>query len=243
MKGLHVEITRSCHDLVFSPSDITPNLHLYNQIPEKLAMEKYEEYCNEFYAQGVTMTRQYMIKRIADEIQKFYSWSFAETYNLIIGVSNTLLLNELEVVYWSLLLRFKIDGMKPLLFAYFTAFLAKVSLNTEIQPFEVYLNSFIPNFKIHFNNWQLVSDFPCEISMSDINKRFKQLTDFSVRSMKDYEGMVEQLMQIPRRKESIMSESYLSERDFDTFDKPSLEEFEMDLLLEAQHCPIDKLEG
>ena len=88
-----------------------------------------------------------------------------------------------------------------------------------------------------------MSDFPCEISMSDINKRFKQLTDFSVRSMKDYEGLVEQLMQIPRRKESIMSESYLSERDFDTFDKPSLEEFEMDLLLEAQHCPIDKLEG
>jgi hypothetical protein len=239
---LHVEITRICHDLVFSPSDITPNLVTSTPAPEHLAMERYEEYCRDFYIEGVDISRQYIIKKISQEWQLILKWSFLETYNIVNSVSNTLLLNELEIVYWSILLKVKVEGMKPLLYAYFTAFLTKLSLNNDVYPFEVYLNSLIPNFKLHFYNWQLVSDFPTEVTVRDLNQRFKQLREISIKNTKNYEIMVEQLMQIPRRKESIMSESFFSEISLENIDRSSLEEFEIDLLIEAKNAKIDKLE-
>ena len=60
------------------------------------------------------------------------------------------------------------------------------------------------------------------------------------KGVKDYESMVKQLMQIPRRKESFMSESLLSELDLDPsiLVEPKEEEFE-ELIHEAENSPID----
>lgn len=239
---LQVETTRYSSDVIFSPSEMTPELATVIRVPEIMAMKKYEELLNEFYSKGVFYNRHIILKCIAEEWQMHLQYPFLETYNIITNVSSTLLLNELEIIYWSILLKSKFEGVKPVLNAYFTAFLAKSNLNSEIFPFEVCLNSKIPNFRLHYNNWQLVSDFPTEITVKDLNIRLRQLHEEHTKGVKDYESMVQQLMQIPRMKESNVSEALPSELSANCFDGSSLEDFEIDLLLEAKNAPINKLE-
>jgi hypothetical protein len=178
---------------------------------------------------------------MAEEWQMQHGIPFQETYKIVNTVASTLLFNEVEIVYWSLLLKVRHEGLKPALYAYFTGYQTKCVLNSETYPFEVCLNSIIPNFRVHFNNWQLVQDYPTEITPKDMNFRLMKLTEMYCKGVKDYESMVKQLMQIPRRKESCMSESLLSDLDLD----PSVQvegelEFE-ELMQEAEKSPIDKL--
>ena len=239
-QDLSVNTNRVDSDLLLSPSEMTPEpFHLLRSI-EKAAMQLYESYCNEFYSEGVTYTRQILLKSIAEEWQMQHSMLFKETYRIVTTVASTLLFNEVEVVYWSLLLKVRHEGLKPALYAYFTGYQAKCALNNETFPFEVCLNSVIPNFRVHFNNWQLVQDYPTEISPKDMNSRLAQLTEMYCKGIKDYESMVKQLMQIPRRKESFMSESLLSEHEVDPENvvEHKEEEFE-ELIHEAENCPID----
>lgn len=239
-QDLSVTITRIESDLLLSPSEMTPEPAHFVRSTEKTALKLYESYCNEFYAEGVTYTRQILLKSLAVEWQMQHSMPFKETYKIISTVASTLLFNEVEIVYWSLLLKVRHEGTKPALYAYFTGYQTKCALNNETYPFEVCLNSIIPNFRVHFNNWQLVQDYPTEISPKDMNSRLLQLNEMYCKGVKDYESMVKQLMQIPRRKESFMSESLLSDLDLD----PSIlvehkeEEFE-ELIHEAENSPID----
>lgn len=239
---LHVEITRYSTDIIFSPSEMTPELTTVIRAPEILALKRYEDLLNDFYDYGTQYSRQIILKSLTEEWQMHIQLTFSETYKIVTNVSNTLLLNEVELIYWSILLKNKFQGVKPALLAYFTAFLAKGNLNSDMFPFEVCLNSKIPNFRLHFNNWQLVSDFPTEVTVKDLNVRLRQLTEEHAKGVKDYESMVQQLMQVPRRKESNVSEGMLSELSVDFFDGTSLEDFEIDLLLEAKNAPINKLE-
>lgn len=238
---LSIEITRIRNDLVFSPCDLPSDQCTYTPALELLALRKYEEYFAEFYKSGASLTRQCIIKRTCQEWQFALKMNFHETYKIVNSVSGTLLLNEIELTYWSILLRYKNEGVDPILFAYFSAFLAKANLNCDILPFEVYLNSCIPNFKLHFYNWQMASDCPTEVSMQTLHQRYKQLVDSAGKELKNYDLLVEQLMQVPRRKESGMSESWLSDKLPSEFDGSSIEDFG-DLLQEARHSPIDKFE-
>lgn len=238
---LSVTISRVQTDPVVSPSEMTPEMSHYVKSSEKAAQRAYETYCNDFYTDGVTYTRQILLKSVSEEWQMQHGIPFKETYKIINTVASTLLFNEVEVIYWSLLLKVKYEAVKPVFNAYFTGFLAKSALNSEIYPFEVILNSIIPNFRVHFNNWQLVLDYPTEITPRDMNSRLMQLTEMHCKGVKDYESMVKQLMQIPRRKESILSESLISDLEIDNVEQPVLEEFEKDLLHEAELSPIDKL--
>ena len=240
---LHIEIPRISSDLVFSPSEMTPDYSNFIIASERTALKYYDDCCDNFYKDGVNHTRQALLKSASQEWQMHLSLSFNETYKILNIVANTLMLNELEIVYWSLYLKMKGEGVKPSLYAYFTGFLAKMNLNSDVKLFEICMNSIIPNFRVHFNNWQLVSDFSSDISSKDLNIRYKQLNDVYSKGIKDYEAMVQQLMQIPRRKESFMSESLISELDADVLNKSSLEEFELDLVQEAKHSPIDKLDS
>ena len=111
------------------------------------------------------------------------------------------------------------------------------------MPYEIYLNSIISNFRLNFSNWQLVSDISCEITTKEINFRYNQLLFISGKSHRDYESMVGMLMQIPRRRASVVSESMISEISIDDIDLlKSLEVYELDLLEEAKNSPIDKYE-
>ncbi|OMJ80150.1 hypothetical protein SteCoe_19695 [Stentor coeruleus] len=239
---LHVETTRYPSDIIISPSEMTPELATVIRTSEIMAMRKYEELINNFYQQGVPYNRQILIKSLTEEWQMYLQLPFSETYKIVCNVSNTLLLNELEIIYWSILLKNKFEGTKPALYAYFTAFLAKSNLNSDVFPFEICLNSKIPNFRLHYNNWQLVFDFPIEITVKDLNARLRQLNEDHIKGVKDYELMVRQLMQIPRRKGSNVSEAMISEISVDCFGGTSFEDYEIDLLLDAKNSPINKLE-
>ena len=239
-RNLHVGVTRDHLDLIFSPCEVT-DPRIYTPAIEKLALRRYEELYNDFYKDGVTFIRQCIIKRVSQEWQVALRMNFQETYRIVNSVSGTLLLNEIELIYWSTLFRYKTEGIDPLLFAYFSGYFTKACLNNEVFPFEVYLNTCIPSFKLNFYNWQIVSDFPTEINVQTLQRRYKELNDPTGKELKDYDYMVDQLMQMPRRKESIMSESCFSEAMPDDFNGPSIDEFN-DLLQEAKHSPIDKIE-
>lgn len=238
-EALSVTIARMQDDPVVSPSEMTPEVSHFVKSSEKVAQKAYETYCNDFYTDGVTYNRQILLKSVSEEWQMQHGIPFKETYKIVNTVANNLLFNEIEVVYWSMLLKVKYEAVKPVINAYFTGFLTKSILNSDIYPFEVILNSIIPNFRVHFNNWQLVLDYPTEITPKDMNFRLKQLNEMHFKGVKDYESMVKQLMQIPRRKESILSESLLSDLDLEKIEHPVSDEFE-ELLHEAELAPIDK---
>lgn len=238
-RNLYVEVTRNHLDLMFSPCEST-DIKIYTPTIENLALRKYEEYYNDFYKDGVTFKRQCIIKRASQEWQAALRMNFQETYKIVNSVSGTLLLNEIELVYWSTLLRYKTEGIDPLLFAYFSGYLTKISLNSDVFPFEVYLNTCIPCFKLNFYNWQIACDFPTEVCVQSLHRRYKELIDSAGKELKDYDSMVDQLMQIPRRKETVVSENCYYEYMLGDTKGSSIDEFE-DLLQEARHSPIDKI--
>jgi hypothetical protein len=243
-KKLYVDVNMISNDLIFSPVDSNLELGVYTPMPETLSLKKYEELNLEFVNEGVQYKRQCLLKGMAREWQVQIKWHFEDAYKLLINVSNSLLLNELEIVFWSILLKSKAHTVTDTHYlAYFTGYLAKWNLNSDITPFEFYLNTLIPNFRLSFYNWQLVSDISCEITMKEIASKYNSLLLISGKSHKDYESMVGMLMQIPRRKASTISESYLSEVSVDDQDHDKdLEGYEIELLEEAKLSPIDKFE-
>ena len=242
---LRVELPRSSEDYIISPIETAQDLTLNSPTPELFSLKQYEDQNREFVKEGVSYKRQSLIKGMSFEWQVSMKWSFLESYSLLLSVSTALLLNELEIAFWSIVLKSKNDPMiEPKYLAHFTAFLAKWNLNGDISHFEVYLNSILPNFRLCFYNWQLVSDFSCEISLRDINSRYNHLLILAAKNHKNYDLMVGELMQIPRRKISTISESYASEVSFEDIDiEKTLEEFELDLVEEAKLSPIDKFEN
>jgi hypothetical protein len=239
---LRVDVPRISSELVFSPSEMTPDYTNFIIATERAALRLYDELCDRFYKEGVSYTRQVLLKSTAEEWQIHLMLNFNETYKIVNIVANTLMMNEYEILYWSLFLRTMEESLKPSLYAYFTAFLSKLNLNSDVKPFEICLNSIIPNFRVHFNNWQLVSELPTEITSRDLNTRYRQLNDICSKGVKNYENMVQQLMQIPRRKESLAFDEVISDIDTDNINGSSLEDFELDLVQEAKHSPIDKRE-
>ena len=243
-KNLHIEVNKTYEEFIFSPISATPDLGVFSPQREPTLLKRYEDLSRDFQKDGVLHKRQCLIKGLSREWQVQTKWSLIDSLKLLTEVSGALLLNEIEIVYWSLLLKSKIDTMTEQHYlVYFTAYLTKWNLNSEILPFEMFLNSVIPNFKLNFNNWQLVSDFSCDISAKEINVRYRQLVMIAAKCHKDYESMVGMLMQIPRRRASVVSESFMSEMSFDDLDLlKSLEGYEIDLLEEARNSPIDKFE-
>lgn len=241
-KGLRITTSCSYEDMLFSPIEVTPDLSIFSPQREPSLIKRYEEMSLEFKKEGVLYQRQCLIKGLSREWQVQTKWTFDESYKLLTDVTTALLLNEIEIVFWSLLLKSKIDTMTEKHYlAYFTGYLTKWNLNADILPFEVYMNTIIQNFRLNFYNWQLVSDFSCEIPLKEINERYNQLIRIAKKSHKDYEMMVGTLMQIPRRRASVVSESIMSERSFDDMNfLNSLEGYEKDLLEEARQSPIDK---
>lgn len=239
---LRVEISNIPEDMIFSPIEATPDIPVFSPPRECSYLRRYDELLRDLYTDGIHYNRQCLLKGLSFELQAETKGSFEECYNLLVSVANSMILNELEVVYWSLLLKNR-NPLSPQCknFAYFTAYLSKYSLNSDMAPFEAFISTIIPNFRMNFYNWQVMSDLTLDISTKDLNSRYKYLLMVSEKITKDYESMVGNLMQIPRRKISIVSESHISEDSFEELNSHiGLEGFELDLLEEAKNSPIDK---
>jgi hypothetical protein len=242
-KKLRIETPKILEETLFSPIDVTPEPSVFSPPHQGRSLKRYDDLSREFYKEGVNYSRQSLLRGISHEWQSKTHVSFQEAFQMLTSVANALLLTNLELVYWSFILNKNLDSVPDCHFlVFFTAYLTKCHLNSDPFPFEAYLNTVLPNFKHRFSNWQLVSDFTFEFTIKEVNSRYNKLIANANSLGKNYNSMVDLLMQIPRRKASVMSESLISEASFDTIDvfKP-LEGFERDLLEDAKNSPIDRL--
>jgi hypothetical protein len=211
-----------------TPLDFTPDSALFTPTCDLVQLKRYEELSSLFYKEGVTQSRQKLISALSLKLSQSLNTIQKIIYSKLNFIANLFLFNEFEVLYWGLLLKntvlFQNDYQISSLFA---AYLTKHSLSSEIQPFEAYLSTIYLNFKIDFNNWQLVCDLPYEVNLKEVNSIMWELKNTKIKEVKDYESMVGELMPIPRRKMSTFSESHISEISLNDYDVVQvLEEYE-----------------
>lgn len=227
-------------DSIFSPSEMTPDPSTFVLKSDPVMLARYLSFDKLFYRLGTNYKRQFLLKRLALEFQELLSWDFSKAYRLISHIAGIFHMNALEITFWSILLGKVTESFfRPRLLAYFTAFQAKLSLNYEMLPYENFLNAKIPNFKLLFNNWQLVLDTTVEISMKELNKKYTDMLN-KKNSFRNYKLMIESLMEVPKRKKSILSEQ-LSETTQNEDMEIELQNFQKNLLNGEKLSPICEL--
>ena len=225
---LRVDISKIFEDSLVTPLDFNAESALFSPTSDLLHLRRYEELSSVFYKEGVSQSRQKLISGLSLKLSLSLNTSQKIIYSKLSFIANLFLFNEFEVSYWGLLLKntvlFQNDYQVSALFA---GYLTKLSLNSEILPFEAYLTTMYLNFKMDFNNWQLVCDLPCEVNLKEVNSIMWELKNTKIKEDKDYESMVGELMPIPRRKMSAFSESHISEISLNDYDVVQvLEEYE-----------------
>jgi hypothetical protein len=225
---LRVDISKIFDDSLITPLDFTPDSTLFSPTTDLVHLKRYEELSSLFFKEGVQYTRQKLLFGLALQLKKVLNTNQKLIFSKLVFVANLFLFNEFEVLFWSVLLKntvaFIAEYQRSALFA---GYLTKSTLNSEILPFEAYLNTLYVNFKMDFSNWQLVCDLPSDVNIKEVNSRFRELRNFAEKREKDYESMVEELMPIPRRKMSTFSESHISDISLNDYDVVQvLEEYE-----------------
>ena len=237
---LHVETIKVKCDTIFSPSEITPDPLINNLKPNSKMIAKYISLDQLYYISGTSYNRQYLLKKISQEFQYLLSWEFSKAYKLINQISGLLHMNQLEITAWCIFLNRCTESVfRPRLLAYFTAYQAKACLNTEVYPYDTMLNSKIPNFKMLLSNWLLVFDTFIDPTLKEINQKYNEMLSRR-RSSKNYREMIDLLMEMPRRKESMMSEQLTETSQLETMDI-QLKNFQNELLDGEKLSPIYEL--
>ena len=234
---LFIDTVKVKCDTIFSPSEITPDPAISIPKPNTYLIKNYISLEKLYNKIGVTYHRQYLLKRITSEFQELLTWDFAKAYRLINHISGILHLNQIEISTWCIFLnRITENFFRPRLLAYFTAYQAKAALNSDMSIYEYMLNTKIPNFKMLFDNWQLVFDPVFEPSLREINTKYTEMLSRK-KPGKNYKDMIELLMEMPRRKESIMSEQLTETSQVENMDM-ELTNFQNELLKGEKLSPI-----
>lgn len=187
----------------------------------------------QFYLKhGVTLQRQKLLKRVSLKVP--LALPKKKVFGLVNWVADLLLLNEIEIVQWFSLLETTSKPERSIntkMVLLFTGFLAKLTLSKHSETIEEYLVAKFPNFKLDFQNWQLVSECCAEVNWLDLNKKLRTLKSSS-KAKTDYQELVDQLM--PSKKSCEKSESPTLGNL-----KQELEAFETHMLGGEKLTPID----
>lgn len=221
-------------DPIISPRDLSSDSSILTRTDEPL-LRSYKIRDEAYYKAGTFYKRQLLLKFLAIDIRNLLSWDFRKALYLIFHISGIFHLNLLEIIYWGILLhRVPESVFRPELFAYFTAYETKSKLNSDISQYDAFINSKIPNFKILYSNWQIIVDI-FEPTVRDISFKYCQMVKYDI-NFKDYEKMVDKIVEVPKRKESTLTEvtetSGLEEME------QELEIFQRDLMNGEKLSPI-----
>ena len=221
-------------DPIISPSDLPLESLIFTRSDEPL-LRLYNIRDQAYLKAGTYYKRQLLLKFLAIDIRNLFSWDFRKALYLIFHISGIFHLNLLEIIYWGILLHRVPDSIfRPRLFAYFTAYETKSKLNSDISQYDAFINSKIPNFKILYSNWQIIVDI-FEPTVRDIVFQYGQMVKYEINS-KDYEKMVDKIVEIPKRKESILTE--VTETSGMEEMEQELEIFQRDLMNGEKLSPI-----
>ncbi|CAG9333517.1 unnamed protein product [Blepharisma stoltei] len=209
--GLNVECNIRSSDSLFSPLDFAESAVLKSP-PQTPFLQIYNELYREFHSLGVSHLRQQSLKKIALECHLSPSWSYKKIYSMLNSIADLLLLNQVEILYWGMLLEnasMEDRSVKPRLLTIYTAYLAKMSMNDDMEPFEQHLNRLFANFKLSFNNWLLITDCSAAANIKDMNSKYNNLiyTVQKKTNVKNYDEMVDALLEMPGKRQGSISET------------------------------------
>jgi hypothetical protein len=221
-------------DPIISPSDLPPD-PVFPSNPDNPLLKSYQKIDEAYFKAGSYYKRQFLLKFLAQDVKNSYSWDSRKALSLVFHISSIFHLNLLEIIYWGILLhKVPESHFRPGLFAYFTAYEAKTKLNSDMSLYDAYINERIPNFRVLYSNWQIIVDI-FEPTVKDMAVRYCQMSKIE-KNFKNYEKMVDGIVEMPRRKESIVTEvtetSNLEEM------KLELEVFQRELMNGEKLSPI-----
>ncbi|CAG9319045.1 unnamed protein product [Blepharisma stoltei] len=226
------------HDLTCF--DFSRNMCENYKSPSEKYSEIYKKLRQEFTEEGVSYLRQHLLKAISTNSP--FKLLIPDTYTTLNKVAEILLLNEFELVYWHILIESTSKAeraMNSQLLAIFTAFMAKSDLNNEYEPFEYLLETIFPNFRMNYYNWTLITDCS-DVSLAQLNAKYNEMIlSNKTHLYRDYDDMVNELMDMPRRKESYISE-YKSDLSTIGDMENELELFEQEVLGGEHFSSIDE---
>ena len=200
--NLCVETLKLSTESIFSPSEITPELDT-SPIPDPSSMKNYNVLEENYINQGVVFHRQHLLSQLSRQFAVLFSWDFYKSYRLLNEICNILHLNQIEIAYWSLILEYNAHRhFIPVLTAYFTGYQVKICMNKVIAPYEQRMKMRISNFKLIYHNWLLVCDCAPEFTVQEISVKYANLIKKCSRTTKDYEEIIDQLMEAPKKRNS-----------------------------------------
>jgi len=183
--SLKTESQRPASDCKEETSAAGKLLHTY-----QVLLSRYQE-------EGITQHNQLFLRKLACRYRRGHETR--RVLEMVTKVARTLMMNDLEIVGWSIYL----DRLTPspaldsdLLYS---AVAAKFYFDDDIRVFQAFLERSSPNFSFSYNEWFRTHNSAMRIAPKELSQRFRQLSedDFLLepRELQDYNFLVERILQ------------------------------------------------
>lgn len=163
-------------------------------------LQTYQALQAQFAEEGVTQQSQLLLRKIALKFLARGEVAGEQAVAEMAMVAKMLMMNDLEIVGWSIYLtRMSGDSVPLNLHLTFSGVAAKYYFDDGIQAIQAYLEKTIPNFSHSYNVWFKAHKDCMRISPKELNVRFKELSEVEIESeprvMQDYNFLVEEILQ------------------------------------------------
>jgi hypothetical protein len=167
------------------------------------SLHKYSQQQALYLHEGMSQLSMLVIRRLIAEAAVPAPRSKESLLKMLSETAKELLLNELELVVWSIYLEkfvWKDLGLPLETLLMYSAFAVKTYMNDEITVFQTHLNSRFSNFTSRYNEWITKHRSRMGIAPRELNTKFKKLTKplISQDDVKviDYNYYVDEILQI-----------------------------------------------
>ena len=173
-----------------------------NSQPNCKLLKAYEDLQRLYLAEGVSQQNQVLVRKIAGVEPVVTVLRGVELVPVLTRIAASLMLNELEIVGWSIYLARLLrpsHSTQPDSILTYTAVAAKYYFDDSIVLIQAYLEKSIPNFTKSYNDWFRSHSQILHISPKELNDRFKQLSEVELniapKELLDYNALVEDILQ------------------------------------------------
>jgi hypothetical protein len=167
------------------------------------SLHKYSQQMALYLHEGMSQLSMLVIRRLIAEAAVPAPRNKESLLKMLSETAKELLLNELELVVWSIYLDkfvWKDLGLPLETLLMYSAFAVKTYMNDEITVFQTHLNSRFSNFTSRYNEWITKHRSRMGIAPRELNTKFKKLTKplISQDDVKviDYNYYVDEILQI-----------------------------------------------
>ncbi|CAG9325447.1 unnamed protein product [Blepharisma stoltei] len=169
----------------------------------KLQLESYRRLMSQYRSSLLPYFRQHILRQIS--LIPTIKQVLFQSYGVLNFFANNLMMEELELVLWSILIQ-KIPIEKfttnPFLMIAIAGLKSKMILNDDYEPFMWLLNSIIPNFVVSFRFYLDIFSDETEVTIRDLNKCYNEMVNISWKNAQiNYKNLVDGIVLKNKRKE------------------------------------------